>query len=185
MTGKIVTTHELKARWAYAELDSKRFAARYSGPHLSRLRDEKIKATPFEALDPSDHATLVELLYGARNADFVNAANAAREYCAETWSKAQLTRTFVVTHYGDGRFAPYAEFYFGAPRKRPDGSPDPDDARLKARNVPSGALPDGLERLIFVRHQGLLVLLEGYLRSILLMRSDDPEIAIPVWAPRA
>lgn len=182
-SGKIIAAHELQARWAYAELDSERFGANFSGPELDRLRGEKARGKTFDQIDRADHAALVRLLYSSRDAGLIGAVSAASNYRAEEWTKVQFTRIFVVPHYGNGRFVPYAEFYFGAPRTGPDGSLDEDDARVQALRIPAAPDPQDVERLILVRRQGLLVLVEGYLRSVVFMRSPDPNLLIPVWAP--
>jgi hypothetical protein len=163
-------------------LDSARFHQNFKGEDAARLVTLKYAGIKFEEIAAEDHEILINLLYSARNQPFVDCVNLASHFMLESWSKIEISRVYVIGYYGKGDFIPFPEFYFGAPLTDDAGEMVANDARVKALGVPF-AEPNIVEPIIVVPYNENYLLLEGYLRALLFMRWNDPDIRIPVWKP--
>lgn len=187
--GRTITAHELKARWAYSELRSPRFGENYTGLGPLRLYQMSAKGVPFSELGKADHDPLVEMLNHGRSPSMVAAiGNRADTYRCEAWTKGQLSHTWVLPIYNpaaNGICIRYYDFYLGSPIIGPSGEIDETDARVAAQAIPLNYSVDTAHEPGIVVRVGAssLMLLDGYLRSILFMRSSDSGHRFRVWVP--
>lgn len=168
VVGSRVPTEEVLARWAFSESRSVRWAKHYVGT---------TSAAQFEDLTPAEKTALVNALVGYRG-DFVNHARQYAKYELQDWTKPQLERAYTVSRMAPNRNSniPFLSF-LACPRFQEESDP-----RVQADRI-SFDTPFDPEPIIVVRPQSLNILLEGYLRAVLFMRSSNPGETIKVWYP--
>jgi hypothetical protein len=185
MIGQRITTPVLHARWAYGEITSPRFANFYRGGVPPDLMQKASDGIPFEALEPNETALLTALQSQVRQAllPFLSGIN---EFVCESWSKATLMRVYTLPALDPqrrGRLVPLISFVASPRFLDANGNPEPTDPRVAADQVPlteafvnSEPVPVGL-------WQGYRVLIDGYRRSILFLRSENLQGEILAWVP--
>ena len=143
---------------------------------------------PFHALTSQDYDDLVQMLYLARGQDFAqNVDRFGSTYECQAWTRGQLAQAWALPAYNppDKKVPiPYYDFYTGVTNTGPGGLAEDSDARVAAKLIASD-LPAPLdeEPAIMIGVPGLYMLLEGYLRSVLFMRSSDLSRRLLVWVP--
>jgi hypothetical protein len=174
--GQVATAEEVKARWAYCEMDPRsRFYPCYANQGPSPLLDWAKEGKPFSEIPTSDWPELLRRLAGARP-DFHANADGAAIYVCEGWTKDKLRSVFTIPFYES---VPYPAFMDGKPKD------DPGDPRriIEEIEIPQEYRQD--EPVIIVMHpNGWPILLEGYLRSLMFMRSPDPAAELLAWVPK-
>ena len=185
--GAQITAHEAKARWAYSELLSGRFGKNYVGIGPNHIYDAAAAKNPFSTLPQSDHDELVKMLERGRDPALTAMVDSSAMYRSEAWTKGQLVHTWALPMFNTPakqRPIPYYDFYSGRPNTGPAGIAEDSDPRVAARNIPYGTPFDqNHEPVIVVGKPGEYVLLQGYLRSIIFMRSSDPSHRLLAWVP--
>ncbi|MGO9849133.1 MAG: hypothetical protein ACLPKT_21770 [Methylocella sp.] len=81
---------------------------------------------------------------------------------------------------GQGRYRPFAAY---AASLRPTGPTAHLDPRVAADKVPLTTAPRAPDPLIIGRYKGFQVLIDGYFRGLLFMRSASPGERIAVLVP--
>jgi hypothetical protein len=185
--GAQITAHEAKARWAYSELLSGRFGKGYVGAGPKHIHDAAAAKNPFTTLHPSDHDELVRMLDRGRDPMLTAMVDSSPMYRSEAWTKGQLAHAWALPAFNPPAkrsTIPYYDFYTGRPNTGPAGTAEESDPRVAARNIPYGTpFNQHHEPVIVIGDPGKYVLLEGYLRSIIFMRSSDPSHRLLVWVP--
>ena len=174
MEGTRITRHELKARWAFSEFRAERWKNEYAA-----LCPEKIRAgEPFSELSPDEVNHLAWMLEQYRSG-LVSDLNIAETYECQSWTKEQLGRTFTIVRMAPSRDKniPFISFIACA---RFDEESDP---RVQADRIPFDTPFVQTEPVIVRPYGHIPILIEGYLRSVLFMRSCNPDATILVWYP--
>jgi len=128
------------------------------------------------------------MLYVARNQAFApNVDNYGSTYECQAWTRGQLAQVWALPAYNPPAKktpVPYYDFYIGAPNTGPGGTAEDSDARVAAKRIPLDLPPPPDEEpVIMISVPGAYILLEGYLRSVLFMRSADLSRRLLVWVP--
>ncbi len=185
--GAQITAHEAKARWAYSELLSDRFGKNYVGVGPAHIHDRANAKNPFSTLMQADHDELVKMLGRGRDPTLTPNVDLSPTYRCEAWTKGQLAHAWALPAFNTPskqRPMPYYDFYTGRPNTGPGGLAEDSDPRVAARAVPYGTpFNQQHEPVIVIGQPGEYVLLEGYLRSIIFMRSSDASHRLLVWVP--
>jgi hypothetical protein len=183
--GLRTTAQEVKARWVYGELTSRRFGRRYPGGP-QHIYDLAMAKNPFPALTASDQAELVKMFDRARPE---RAAEVDRSelYRCEAWTKGHLAQCWALPEFNPPTRRhpiPYYDFYLAAPNANARGGIEEEDPRAEAMRIPSGTPFNQFhEPAVVVGSLGDYHLIEGYLRSILFMRAGDLSQRLLVWVP--
>jgi len=181
--GEAVSLQRMKAWWAYTEIRSPRLREEYRiDPRVPPLC-AKIETVAFECLSAFEVNALAEIFETFRGSYLNHYWVDAQEFVIEEWSAEQLGRVFAMSEVGpsgEGRYQPFA-VYAAAPR--PTGPTAWLDPRLAADKVPLTAPIRTPDPLIVGRYQGFQVLIDGYFRGLLFMRSASPAERIAVLVP--
>jgi hypothetical protein len=180
--GEVISLQRMKARWAYTEVRSPRLAADYLiDPRVPTLC-AKIGTVPFECLSALEVDTLAEIFETFRG-NYLNHYWAdVREFVIEDWSADQLSRVYVMSALdpSGGRYHPFAAY---AASPRPTGSTARLDPRVAADKVPLTTALRAPDPLVIGRYKGFQVLIDGYFRGLLFMRSASPGERVAVLVP--
>lgn len=188
MKGRVATPVEVKARWAYSELTSHRFGRNYVGRGPQRLHDMAASGQPFSNLQIEDWPELVVMLVAGRNPQFVGQVDSSPSYVCEGWDQNRLlsARALSLFNPGGNRLPiSYRDFYAGQPLVAADGQPDASDPRAAIASIVIPQEYSQDEPVIVIDDGDHYLLLEGYLRSLLFMRSLDRTAELLVWVPQA
>lgn len=184
--GTTATSTEVKARWAYAEISSARFGKGYAGHGPAYLHALARGGTPFSAVDPRDWPHLVDMAHHGRNKDFVDNVDSCGSptYRCDGWQMTDLLGTLVLPTFGR---VPYPTFLTKNPSiVLKSGMPVFDDAdpRVVAWSIDPNLPFDQVEPIIIIKvDNGRPMILEGYLRSLLWLRMNDPSRPLLAWLP--
>jgi hypothetical protein len=182
-TGEAVSLQRMKAWWTYTEIRSPRLAEEYqSDPRVPPLC-AKIGAVAFESLSASEVDSLAEIFETFRG-NYLNHYWAdVREFVIEEWSAEQLGRVYAMSEAdpsGEGRYQPFAVY---AASPRPTGPTARLDPRVAADKIPLTTALRSPDPLVIGRYKGFQVLIDGYFRGLLFMRSASPGERIAVLVP--
>jgi hypothetical protein len=106
-----------------------------------------------------------------------------REFVMEEWSTDQLGQVYAMSEAdqsGEGRYQPFAVYAASA---RPTGSTAPLDPRVAADKVPLTTVLRAPDPLVIGLYKGFQVLIDGYFRSLLFLRSASPGERVSVLVP--
>ena len=105
--------------------------------------------------------------------------NKADVFECQAWTKDQLGRTYTLVGWAPDRNSniPFLSF-IACPRFN-----EPSDVRVLADRIPSETPFAQTEPVIVLPYGTINILLEGYLRGVLFMRSPNPDAKILVWFP--
>lgn len=188
--GNRVTRRVLKARWAYSELTSTRvgykYEANYKNGDNTHVFEYARANKPFEELDESDTSHLVTMNEHYR-AGFQEALATSEVYECAAWTKDELSRVLtipVLDPQRKNRNVPFLSYAIAPPFRRPDGTVEMTDPRAVAETIPLDKRTLQHEPVPAIRVNGRYMLLDGYLRSILFMRSEDPDATLLAWIPQ-
>jgi hypothetical protein len=183
MRGQTATAREIKARWAFNEVLSDRFGAPYSAI-LPQALYAKVKAgCKFNDIDEADWDLLIQGLNTARDPSFTGIIDAggSNGYICLEWSIEDLMNAKVIPSFGVDLC--YRHFLTMFPVSKPTGAVDLSDPRFKAWATPVVGPPSFVqsEPLISIKVGSDHMLIEGYTRSILWVRSAAKPLL--VWVP--
>jgi hypothetical protein len=173
LIGRQITRRELQARWAYSELVSSRFAAKWYGDAPQPLSDKAEKKIPFEQLSSEERECLAALNASVREPLW--ALTPIDSFVCTEWTSEQLLQTVCVVEQPWPLLADYI-----ATTPPPGDLSDP--RNIAASNPPTQPLSEQ-EPIIVVPCNGKQTLFDGTLRSILFLRSSDASARIMVWVP--
>jgi hypothetical protein len=176
MLGSKITRRDLKARWAFGEFREPRWKSKYLP-----LNPDKIRiGVEFKDLTEAELDHLAWMLDQYRVA-FTPALNVSDVYECVEWTKDQLSRTYTVPRMAPSRREriPFLSFLC-CPRFPQDGLFDP---RAMADTIPFHTPFICKHPIIVVPNSGQDILLEGYTRAVLFMRTPELDRKIPVWYP--
>ena len=178
--GQTATAREIKARWAFREVLSERFGGPYSAVLAPPLYHQVKAGCHFSDMPESCWENLIEGLNTARNAEFTGIIDAfgLSGYVCTEWSVEDLMKAKVIPKFGQGLC--YREFLTMHPMPQRTGALDLDDPRYKAWQTPVKAVSFvQTEPLISIKVGADHMLIEGYTRSILWVRS--PARSLLMW----
>jgi hypothetical protein len=178
--GQKISRDTLKARWAYAELTSSRFANSYTGLVSDGLFARARGNVPFGELSENDRNELIEALNRHKGRCGLVPALAPHEsFICVAWTREQLLATICVPGL---QWIPLADLVsMRGPFER-------SHPRAAAKEIPSNQEIQQIEPIIVLpdfidlEHRGPL-LLEGTFRSVMFLRCRDPSARIMVWIP--
>jgi hypothetical protein len=177
LIGATIPTDELRAKWAYGELTSTRFA-RYYEPGTPRGLLEKAKRkTPFEFLDQNDIRTLVGLHAGVR-AGLLPFLRGINEFRCEAWTREQLLQLLTLRDFDwQGLNRTFSLRDLLALARFPASL----ISTAEAIEVDWQLL--NLEPAVIGNLEDRQILIDGYLRCLLFLRSGEQGEYL-VWVPQ-
>jgi hypothetical protein len=183
--GTLATSSEIKARWAYSEIPSLRFGKKYLGQGPDHLRTLALDGAPFSAVNPNDWPQLVAMAEHGRNKDFVDSIDlfGAPSYRCEGWQLDDLLDALTLPAFGRVPYPTFLTRNPGAVLKGGMPAFDEADPRVVAWSVDPTQPFVQTEPIIVVRIQGQLMIIDGYLRSLLWFRKHDAKQPLLAWLP--
>lgn len=183
MLGVEADRDEVKARWGYSELFSQRFAKDYASASLSTsLRDKVAKQADFSDLLLSERAELVHMLSSGPRNGLAAMLDSVETFRCSAWSKDDLGRVWAIRAFdpnGKQHIIPYLSFLAG-----PRLANDPNDPRSTADQVATTTPFKQDTPGIVTSLSSVPVLVDGYCRSVLFMRSENTHERFLVWVPQ-
>jgi hypothetical protein len=173
MEGTKITREELKARWAFAEFRAERGKVNYAHLCPGKIPDD----VQFSELTPDEVSHLVWMVEQHRMP--LMSALVADTYECKLWTKEQLCRTYTIIRMAPSRAENIRFLSFIACRRFNEES----DPRVQADKIPFDTPFVQVEPVIVLPQGAVQMLIEGYLRSVLFVRSRDPDARIMVWVP--
>ena len=175
--GQRIGPVELKARWAWSELESSRFAVSYRKPGKDPLFDKRISGASFEELDAANQADLVDrITHNPNRSCLVSALDQFPNFKCEEWTRADIMLVRVVPILGGLTLEELVKLPLQNDLNHPidAASKIPIDQEFH-QDEPVIVLP--------VQSNGTAcqLLLEGTLRAVLFLRSGQDKIC--VWFP--
>jgi hypothetical protein len=183
MKGQMATAREVKARWAFSEVCSDRFGGPYSAILAPPLYHQVTGGCHFEDLPESCWDNLIQGLNTARQESFTGIIDAfgLGGYVCMEWSVEDLMNARVIPKFGEGLC--YREFLTMSPMSQLAGALDLCDPRFRAWATPVKAASFvQTEPLISIKAGADHMLIEGYARSILWVRSPGKSLLMWVSA---
>jgi hypothetical protein len=182
--GETVSLQRMKAWWAHTEIRSPRYAAYHSqiDPRVQPLR-ARIETVAFECLSAFEVDALAEIFETFRGSYLNHYWADVREFVIEEWSAEQLGRVYAMSEVdpsGQGRYQPFAVY---AASPRPTGPTAHLDPRVAADKIPLSTALRTPDPLIIGRYKGFQVLIDGYFRGLVFMRSASPRERVAVLVP--
>ena len=168
---------EVRARWAYSELISTRFAATYIVSR--RLIAEANVGTDFDDLTQADKTALESVTSTERSGLWPQLYHFSEFEC-QSWLKAQICRCFVLPALDpqrNNRLVPLISF-MASPR-----FPEATDPRNAADAVPLGTPFIQKEAICVIPEQNRLLIIDGTGRTMLFLRTESLDHQIRVWTP--
>jgi hypothetical protein len=181
--GEIVSVQRMKAWWTYTEIRSPRLTEEYQvDPRIPPLL-AKVGTVAFESLSAFEVDKLAEIFETFRGSYLNHYWADVREFVIEEWSAEQLGRVYAMSEVdpsGEGRYQPFA-IYAASPR--PTGPTARLDPRIAADKIPLTTALRAPDPLTIGRYKGFQVLIDGYFRGLLFIRSASPDERIAVLVP--
>jgi hypothetical protein len=184
MIGEKRSVEQVKAAWALNEIRSLRTTRFYDDHRIPELL-RTVGTSSSTALDTatSEFRLLLELFENARGRYLHMYFAGIKEFVLEQWSVERLCVINAMSQMdplGKGRFISVLAFALSPP---PVGT-DAYDPRTAVAKVPLSDKPFQTDEPIVVGlYNSFQVLIDGYGRSILFMRSADRQSRIPVLVP--
>lgn len=181
--GTVATTEEVRARWAFGEMLSDRFGAKYVPHAPAHLLASAQRGEAFSTVDQKHWATLSTLLDKARPAEYLHRDLLTwRRFKCAYWTQADLDGALAIHAFNkqQGIPLPYAEFFQRTPDTGLNQTAENSDPRVQAFRT-----PDTLQSqpAVAVLCNSRYLLVDGYLRSIIFRRQRDPNLRFAVWVP--
>jgi len=180
MKRQTATAREVKARWAFSEVRSDRFGGPYRAVLAQPLYNQVTEGCDFSDIQQSYWDNLIQGLNAARGARFTGIIDAfgLNGYVCMEWSVEDLMNAKVIPRFGQDLC--YREFLTMCPMSQLTGALDLNDPRIKAWGTPVKAASFVQnEPLISIKTGADHMLIEGYTRSILWVRS--PGKSLRMW----
>jgi hypothetical protein len=185
MIGTQISARIAKARWAWSELTSPRFAHEYPpfGPDAVRLQSTAKGGARFDDLPESDKDTLVSLI-ARRQPGFMQDIAGVKEFICEAWSRDDLMKTITIRAMSPSKTQNilYSDFIKNPPHLE-GGKPEWSDPRHSGDSWPANKPFSQDEPGIAIIHNGHKILVDGYGRSVIFVRHGKPDEKFLVWVP--
>lgn len=175
--GRRAKPTEVRARWAYSELTSPRFAATYAASR--HLFDHANTGTDFDDLTQADK-TALETVTSTERSGLWPHINCFSEFECQSWLNAQICQCLVLPALDpqrNGRMVPLVSF-LASPR-----FPEATDPRNAADTVPLGTPFIQKEAICVIPVQGRFLIIDGTGRTILFLRTESLDDRLLVWKP--
>jgi hypothetical protein len=186
--GQIATAAEVEARWAYAEMRSSRWCRHFEAGGYADLLEKARTGLSFCTLSAEEQIRLIRALRVAKTEPYINAVHqTSNMYECNAWAEHDLMSSWALPLFNIANpqvCIPYRDFYSSVVSPDPAVTLDDDDPRVAARTVSPEAQYRQSEPVIVIGGPGDYLLLEGYLRSILFMKSQDTSKRLLAWLPR-
>lgn len=185
-TEERVSVNQVKALWALNELKSPRTSKHYHDSRAPAVFQKLGASTsPFVDSESPEFRMLVEMFEPARGQFLHMYFNGIKEFVLEQWTVEQIRCLNAMSQMdpsGRAQFISVQDYALSPP---PIGADD-GDPRVAAAKVPPSNTPfRTVDPVVIGLYNGLRVLIDGYCRSILFMRSAKPDSRIPVLVPVA
>jgi hypothetical protein len=180
MKGQTATAREIKARWAFSEISSDRFGGPYRTALAQPLYDQVKGGCNFSDIEQSCWDSLIQGLNTARGPKFTGIIDAfgLSGYVCMEWRVEDLMSAKVLPKFGED--LRYREFLTTYPMPQLTGALDLGDPRFNAWGTPVRVASFvQKEPLISIKTGSDHMLIEGYTRSILWVRS--PGKSLLMW----
>jgi len=186
ITGERRSVDHVKALWALNEIKSDRTKKFYHDIRVPEILHSLGTGTD-SVVDPgsSEFRVLIEMFEAAREKFLYMYFNGVKEFVMEQWPVERLCAVKAMSQMdplGRGRFISVLAFALSPP---PAGADDGDPRVAAARAPLSDAPIIPTEPVIAGLYNGLQVLIDGYRRSILFLRSAGQDDCIPILVPIA
>jgi hypothetical protein len=182
--GTKASTQEVRARWAYGEMTSARFGPKYRNHGVKQaILDCAVNHAAFDDVDRSHWPELDRLLGLARPGEYLHGdLNQWSLFKCSHWTKTELENALAIRAFNKPNPdpLPYIDFYKGLPNTGANQRAEDSDPRVQAFRTPD--YPQA-EPAVAQLVNGKNLLVDGYLRSIIFMRQDKPELRFAVWVP--
>jgi hypothetical protein len=185
MAGETVSLQRMKARWTYSELRSPRLTSEYQDDPRVPPLCSKIQNVAFERLSAAEVEALAQIFEAFRGRILSHYWSDVQAFTVEEWSADKLGQVYAMSEVdpqGEGRYRPFAVY---ARSPRPTGADALLDPRVAADKVPLTPPLRAPDPLIVGLYHGFQVLIDGYFRGILFMRSAGTNERIAVLVPIA
>jgi len=179
--GDKIGLRELQARWAYSELVSPRQILNYcTFAGFEPLFEKARQNIPFEDLDNEETDYLFVMNDGVR-APLAAMLKPFPVFACESWRRDKIAQALTIA-FDRGNQLTF-ETYANNPLFAPGQRPDPGDFRLAALLMPANEKSFAEPVPLVPTGNSQFMLLDGYLRSLLFLRSTDPDRRLLVWIP--
>jgi len=178
--GTRVNAKTVIARWGFGEFRTTRWAAGYASFNPQAIR----QGVPFDQLT-SQEVDHLEHMTRQFRAGMVGDVDANPIWECQEWNKDRLGRTVTIPRMAPNRWAniPFLSF-IACPRfLNQNGTPEDGDPRTEADKVPFDTPFTQTEPVIVSTKWGVPMLIDGYGRGVLFMRTPNPDALIKVWYP--
>ena len=176
-----VSLQEVKARWAYSEITSERWGENYAGlvdPALYAMARARL---PFEAAIHWQEP-LAQIIT-ERQAGLVGILDTSPSFVRVELTARQLHRLWAIpTMFKDRDVRRYARLFPVSPNENPVVSTEWENVCAAAERVKRPFVQE--HEAIVAKASNAPMLLEGYLRSLLFHRANDPARRFKVWWPK-
>ena len=174
LKGVRITREQLKARWAFAEIGAERWRAKYATFPLEKIR----KNISVADLNSKEIAHLAWIAESSRQ-NLVPELNKVEVYECQAWTKDKFGRACTIMGMAPDRNSniPFLSF-IACPRFNESSDP-----RVQADRIPFETPFVQTEPIIVLPYGAINIVIEGYLRGVLFMRSPNPDAEILVWFP--
>jgi hypothetical protein len=185
--GQIADAAEVKARWAYAEMRSSRFRHLFATGDYEDLLQKAAAGIAFCQLDAVERRRLQAALQVAKTGPYIESVDGSADaYECKAWSEDDLMNAWALSLFNlpeKSQCIPFRDFYRVEPNTDAWLLLDDGDPRVAVRAVPTAVPYQQSEPVIIIGRAGEYLLLEGYLRSLLFMKSPDPSKRLLAWVP--
>lgn len=186
--GDRASASEIRARWAYSEMRSSRFRARF-GPVYGDLIVKANSGVSFSELRQADRDRLLLALNATRNPDFAGHVDAAAVmFECQTWTENELLNAWALPEFNPPNrdyCISYKTFLMaGGP---PDlASLEDCDPRVEWHRQNSSAEANEYQQeepIIVIGKPGTYIILDGYFRTLAFVNSPEKSKGLLAWIP--
>jgi len=151
------------------------------------LLEKTAAGIPFCRLSGEEQKQLATALHAAKTEAYISSVDhSAETYECNGWTEHDLMEAWALPlfNFPDQRECiPYRDFYQVGVDAAAGIHLGEGDPRVAARSVPVAGRYEQAEAVIVIGHPGEYLLLEGYLRSLLFMKSPDKSKRLLAWLP--
>jgi hypothetical protein len=170
---------EVIARWGYSEVVNAKSSTEYDSMlEVDAIREKRLRNVPFEALSPTEIVNLYSACYNIRPNLFYLFQNIDQFKILDinrSWLGNVLVPPNVWQPDSQGRFVKYKD-YITTP------TDDKNDSRYMLLDKDIYEKPRDL--ITFGRHNGELILIDGFHRVVRFWRSGNPDDLIFAYVPK-
>jgi hypothetical protein len=178
----VVTPDYIRARWAYSELPS----GRYAGPGIPELTKKLDRRVPFDELEPAERDLLVSKWHEVRGPFFNPYFTSVAAFTVVQWNKIQLGYAFVIPEpflrelgRPASAMVTFRQWIEAVPKVRLDS----DHARYAADGPPPVSMHDHPVTIGRLSTSSPMVLLDGYHRVVRFWNNNDPAAKFAIYVP--